>query len=99
MYISSSLWEEPGHTLIEAGYLNIPILTTDCPNGPKEIIIDGFNGFKYQQGNISDFVFKINHINLLERSELTKIIINMKKTTKNFTQFRFIKKIKNYISF
>jgi glycosyltransferase involved in cell wall biosynthesis len=99
LYISSSLWEEPGHTLIEAGYLNIPILTTDCPNGPKEIIIDGFNGFKYQQGNISDFVLKINHINLLERSELTKIIINMKKTTKNFTQFRFIKKIKNYISF
>ena len=62
LYISSSLWEEPGHTLIEAGYLNIPILTTDCPNGPKEIIIDGFNGFKYQQGNIKDFLLKINQI-------------------------------------
>jgi glycosyltransferase involved in cell wall biosynthesis len=99
LYISSSLWEEPGHTLIEAGYLNVPIVTTDCPNGPKEIIIDGFNGFKYQQGNINDFLLKINKVNSLERSELYKILVNMKKTTKNFTKFRFINKLKNYVNF
>jgi len=99
LYISSSLWEEPGHTLIEAGYLNIPIITTDCPNGPKEIIVDGFNGFKYQQGDIANFMFKINYVNLLEKSELFKIIINMKRTTKNFTQFRFNKNLKNHINF
>jgi glycosyltransferase involved in cell wall biosynthesis len=99
LYISSSLWEEPGHTLIEAGYLNVPIVTTDCPNGPKEIIIDGFNGFKYQQGNINDFLLKINKVNSLERSELYKILVNMKKTTKDFTKFRFINKLKNYVNF
>jgi glycosyltransferase involved in cell wall biosynthesis len=99
LYISSSLWEEPGHALIEAGYLNIPIITTDCPNGPKELIFDGINGFKYQQGNIGDFILKVNQVNLLERRHLFKIIINMKKTTKSFTQLRFTKNLKNYINF
>ena len=44
-------------------------------------------------------MFKINYVNLLEKSELFKIIINMKRTTKNFTQFRFNKNLKNHINF
>ena len=51
LYICSSLWEDPGHTLIEAGYLNIPILTSNCPNGPNEIIQNDYNGMKYELGN------------------------------------------------
>ena len=39
LYISSSKWEEPGHSILEAGYLNLPIITSDCPNGPKELYI------------------------------------------------------------
>ena len=36
MYISTSLWEDPGHTLIEASALNVPIITSKCPSGPFE---------------------------------------------------------------
>ena len=34
LYISSSKWEEPGHSILEIiknkGYLNLPIITSDC---------------------------------------------------------------------
>ena len=41
-YISTSLWEDPGHTLIEAASLKIPIITSDCPSGPNEFLIIKF---------------------------------------------------------
>jgi glycosyltransferase involved in cell wall biosynthesis len=93
LYISTSLWEEPGHTLIEAGYLNVPILTSNCPNGPDEIIIDGYNGLKYQLGNICDLVNKIKTFNALEVNSKKNMTINFKKVIANYTQFRFCKKL------
>ena len=93
LYISTSLWEEPGHTLIEAGYLNVPILTSNCPNGPHEIIIDGYNGLKYQLGSISDLVDKIKIFNTLDVKSKKNMTINFKKIVANYTQFRFCKKL------
>ena len=93
LYISTSLWEEPGHTLIEAGYLNVPILTSNCPNGPDEIIIDGYNGLKYQLGNTSDLVDKIKIFNTLDVKSKKNMTINFKKVVANYTQFRFCKKL------
>jgi glycosyltransferase involved in cell wall biosynthesis len=93
LYISTSLWEEPGHTLIEAGYLNVPILTSNCPNGPNEIIIDGFNGLKYQLGSSSDLLHKIKTFNTLDVKSKKNMTINFKKVVENYTQFRFCKKL------
>jgi len=93
LYISTSLWEEPGHTLIEAGYLNVPILTSNCPNGPHEIIIDGFNGLKYQLGSTSDLLHKIKVFNTLDGKSKKNMTINFKKVVANYTQFRFCKKL------
>ena len=36
-FILPSLWEDPGFVLIEAGYANTTIISSDCENGPKEI--------------------------------------------------------------
>ena len=96
-YISTSLWEEPGHTLIEAGYLNVPILTSDCLTGPREIIVDNFNGIKYHLNDIDDFVLKLNKINNLKNLKLSTIKFNMKKTSANFTQLKFIKNFQKKI--
>lgn len=93
LYISTSLWEEPGHTLIESGYLNVPVLTSNCPNGPDEIIINGHNGLKYQLGNISDFLNKLKIFNNLDEQSKKAMAINFKKIIKNYTQFRFFKNI------
>ena len=45
MFILPSLWEDPGFVLVEAGYMNLTILSSDCPNGPKELINNKKNGF------------------------------------------------------
>ena len=39
--ISTSLWEDPGFTLIESGFVNTLVITSNCPNGPKEILNGG----------------------------------------------------------
>ena len=97
LYVCTSLWEEPGHTLIEAGYLNLPILTSNCPNGPDEIIRENYNGFKYKLGNVEDMVKNINKINHLKNDELLKIKINMKKTISSYTKFKFSKSVEQII--
>ena len=98
LYICSSLWEDPGHTLIEAGYLNIPILTSNCPNGPNEIIQNDYNGMKYELGNKKDFFNKLKKINSYEASEKKKLLINMKKIAINYSQLRFAKKFLKLIN-
>lgn len=40
----SSLWEGLPTVLIEALALNVPIVSTDCPSGPREILADGRYG-------------------------------------------------------
>jgi glycosyltransferase involved in cell wall biosynthesis len=93
MYVSTSRWEEPGHTLIESGYLNVPLLTSNCPNGPNEIIVDGYNGLKYQLGNINDLLDKLKIFNNLDSKSKKIMTINFKKVVANYTQFRFYKKL------
>ena len=99
VYICSSLWEEPGHTLMEAGYLNVPILTSNCPNGPDEIIKNNLNGLKYELGNEFDFLVKMKKINNLNEIEKNKLLINMKKTILNYTKFRFAKNFAKIINY
>ncbi len=45
VFVLSSLWEDPGHVIIEAAYLKIPIVATNCPVGPKEFLENGKGGF------------------------------------------------------
>lgn len=44
LFVCSSLWEDPGHALIEAAALGVPIVSTRCPNGPEEILAGGKAG-------------------------------------------------------
>lgn len=85
--ISTSLWEDPGFVMIESAACNTFVISSDCPNGPKEFI-----------KNDSGILFKNNDINSLEESilkylnmnsiEVLKNKICAKKKTKYFTKFR-----------
>lgn len=98
LFISTSLWEEPGHTLIEAGYLNIPVISNGCPNGPKEFIKDGLNSFKYDLGNPNDLAEKLAKFCEQNEKDLFRLKVNFKKNiVKKFTQYSFAKSFKNNI--
>ena len=37
----SSLWEDPGFVIVEAALCNLFVISSNCPNGPKEFLDDG----------------------------------------------------------
>ena len=54
-FVLSSRYEDPGFVLIEAGIMNKIIISSDCPNGPIEIIDKNKNGYLFKNNSIDDF--------------------------------------------
>lgn len=87
MFILTSLWEDPGFVLIEAGFMNKILLSSDCPNGPKELLEDGKNGFLFKTNSSVDFLKKFKEIKELDKEILFKKKLSFKKKIKEFTLF------------
>ncbi len=61
-FILSSLWEDPGFVILEAALSNTFIISSNCPNGPNEILSYGQNGFLFRNNNLSDLLNKFDKI-------------------------------------
>ena len=48
LFILTSLWEEVGFVIVEAALSNLLIISSDCPNGPKEFLDNGSGGFLFK---------------------------------------------------
>jgi len=95
-FISSSLYEDPGFVLIEAGFLNKIVFAADSKTGPSEILNFSKRGFLYKNNNYKDLVRIFFNFNELDSLELKNKKIYFKKYSKNFTLFshyKFLKKI------
>jgi glycosyltransferase involved in cell wall biosynthesis len=60
--LMTSLTEAAPLVILEAFSFSKPVIAYDCPVGPREIIIDGVNGFLVDDGNILQFVIKLKQL-------------------------------------
>ena len=100
VFILSSLWEDPGFVIVEAAFCRVPIISSDCDNGPKELIKDSINGILFKSNNIENFLVKFDEI--IKLKNFNKLLLNNLKMSKKFTLFNHylnFKKILNDVQF
>ena len=91
-YISTSNWEGSSLSMIDAAYIGIPILCSDCPSGRKEFIDVDKRGYLYANNDDQDFIEKFNLMVNAEKNKIQLKLIEAKKETKKFTLFQYYKK-------
>ena len=98
LFILSSLWEDPGWVLLEAAASNTLILSSDCKNGPSEIIDNNNAGQLYKVDNEQDFINKFNQIMSLDKIQIDSKKLFAKKKSYLFTKFQHFKNLDEIIS-
>lgn len=72
LFLLSSKWEGFGHVIVEAMSVGTPVLSTNCPHGPKEILGNGEYGWLAKNNDEKDFadilLFLIENRALLHKS-------------------------------
>ena len=96
-FILSSLWEDPGFALLEAAYLNIPIIASNCPNGPEEILQNGLGGFLFENNNQKQLIEAFDRFCQTSKIDLKIKKIKSKKSSKVFTKFNHFKNFQKII--
>ena len=84
-FVLSSLWEDPGFVLLEAGLSNTIVISSNCNNGPEEILKNGDRGFLFQNNNLDDFLNKFDEFKKAENKQLFNKKKNLKRYIKKFT--------------
>ncbi|MDC1220889.1 glycosyltransferase [bacterium] len=93
--ILTSRFEGLPNILLEAQYLKKYIISTDCPTGPKEILLNGRAGDLIKIGDYKKLSILINQYH-----KRKKTIINMiNKGFKNFNRFDYELNCKKYLDF
>ena len=92
VFILTSNYEGLPNVLIEALALKKYVISTNCPTGPKEILLNGKSGFLVKRNDYIDLSKKIklfffNRNLFLEKRKFYK---------KSLNQFSFKKSLKKY---
>ena len=98
-YFSTSLWEGPDLAMLDAAFLNVPIICSDCKSGRKEFIENNKRGYIFKTNNMNSLIstfelfFKDRDNDLV----IKKKLLEAKREVKNFTQFRYYLNLKKIL--
>ena len=84
--------------IIEAALSNTFIISSNCPNGPNEILSNGKNGLLFKNNNLSDLLSKFDEFKNLNKDQIHSKKILAKKKIKMFTQFAHFNSLKKIIN-
>jgi len=62
LFVLPSLWEGFGHVIVESMACGTPVLSTDCPYGPREIIGDNEYGWLVPNNDPEAMALKIDYL-------------------------------------
>jgi len=96
-YISTSKWEGSSLAMIDAAFIGLPILCSNCPTGRKEFLNNDKNGFLFNEGDSEDFLNKFNKMYTLDSSAIKIQLINAKKESKKFTLLNHFLRLSNIL--
>ena len=92
VFVLSSKFEGLPNVLLEAVVLKKFIISTNCPTGPREILVNGKGGLFFKTENHFDLAKKI----LLYYKNKNKLNYKNNISNKNLKKFNFEKNLKKY---
>ncbi len=85
--VLTSLWEDPGFVIVESGYNNCNVISSNCPNGPSEII-NNDGGYLFESNSKISLISAFrNFLNDKNENKLSKKIV-LKRRIRKFTIFQ-----------
>ena len=85
IFILSSLWEEVGFVIVEAAMCNTFVISSDCPNGPKEFLNNGENGILFKNNSNKSLSESLTNYCNLGKEKIFSDKITLKKKAKKYT--------------
>ena len=98
LFVLSSLWEDPGFVIIEAAFSNLFVISSNCPNGPKELLENGKAGILYESNKENELFNSLMEFDKMNKDELIQKKIILKKNILKYSIFRHFKELNKIIS-
>lgn len=87
VFISTSKYEDPGASIVQSIYCNKYVISSNCKNGPSEILLNGDGGTLYDDDKIT-LESAFEEFKRMSINKKKNIIIKAKKNIMKYTTFR-----------
>ena len=88
VFVLSSLWEDPGFVIVEAALCNLFVISSNCPNGPKEFLDYGKRGILFESNKEKEIFRSLQKFNQMDKNEIFNCKLKLKKEAKKYTIFK-----------
>jgi len=95
IFVLTSKYEGLPNVLLEAQFLKKYIISSSCPTGPREILLNGKAGDLFEVGDYKKLSSIINNYHFNKKNILNKINYGYK----NFCRFDYLKNCQKYYNF
>ena len=96
--VLTSDWEDPGFVLIESAICRTFLISSNCKNGPVEILDNSKAGLLFEKNKSDDFVRAFKNFLSMSNEEITYKKKNAMKKAKLFTIFNHSKDLHRIIN-
>ena len=93
IFVLSSLWEEVGFVIVEAALCNSFVISSNCPNGPKEFLDNGKRGIIFESNQSKALLNSLKNFSKMEKNQIYENKVRLKKEAKKYTIFKHYLKL------